>query len=123
MFYINPLFKRVNEFLTFSLFYFYFFCYNENRKGYLAMEKVDFSQCRFIKEEMWFYTYADFCQHHKSLKRLFNTLDSNGKLFYMWYVYANINMGEMYKNRIWDYLNNDDVQYEISLMQLGKKSK
>jgi DNA integrity scanning protein DisA with diadenylate cyclase activity len=85
------------------------------------MEKVDFSKCRFIKERMWFYTFQDFCDNRKIIKRYFNELDRDGKLFYMWYVYANVNIDEMRKNRIWDYLNSDEVQYEMLLVHNTKK--
>lgn len=85
------------------------------------MEKVDFSKCRFIKERMWFYTFQDFCDNRKIIKRYFNELDKDGKLFYMWYVYANINIDEMRKNRIWDYLNSDEVQYELLLVHNARK--
>ena len=30
-------------------------------------------------------------------------------IFYMWYVYANVNMNLMFKNAIWDYLNSYDI--------------
>lgn len=85
------------------------------------MEKVDFSKCRFIKERMWFYTFKDFCDNRKIIKRYFNELDRDGKLFYMWYVYANVNIDEMRKNRIWDYLNSDEVQYEMLLVHNARK--
>lgn len=79
-------------------------------------ENVDFSKCQFIKEYMWFYTYKDFCNNRKIIKKYFNEMDKNGKLFYMWYVYANINMDEIQKNKIWDYLNSDAIEYEMILM-------
>lgn len=70
--------------------------------------KVDFSQCRFIKEEMWYFTFNDFCQNREALKKLFKEMDKDGKLFYMYYVYANVNMQMKFKHAIWDYLNDYD---------------
>lgn len=84
-------------------------------------EKIDFSQCRFIKEQMWFYTYNDFCNNRKIIKQKFKQLSQDGKLFYMWYVYANVNMNEVAKNKIWDYLNYDESEYEMLLVSNRKK--
>lgn len=70
------------------------------------MEDIDFEQCKFINEKMRFLTYVDFVGNRKLLKEMFqNELDDNGKLFYMWYIYANIHMNETFKNYCWDYLN------------------
>ena len=70
------------------------------------MEKeIDFSECEFIDEEMKIYTYYDFCDNRKVIKRLFNELTRNGKKFYMWYIYSNTHMKLNFKNAIWDYLN------------------
>ena len=79
-------------------------------------ENVDFSKCRFIKENMWFFTFDDFKRNRKIIKEHFKSLDKDAKLFYMWYVYANINISEIKKNKIWDYLNFDDPQYELLLI-------
>ena len=80
------------------------------------MEKVDFINCEFINEEMRYLTYTDFCQHCAIIKFLYNNLDRGGKRFYKWYVYANIHMGEYYKNLIWNYLNNIDPEYYDNLI-------
>lgn len=85
------------------------------------MEKnVDFSVCEFIDENMWFFTYNDFCDHAKLIKNLFQKLERNGKKFYMWYVYSNIHMSETYKNAIWDYLNQEPAEYYIRLIELKR---
>ena len=68
-------------------------------------EEFDFSICEFIKENMWFFTYYDFCDNSKGIKRMFSDLDKHQKQFYKWYVYSNIHMDLHYKNAIWDYLN------------------
>lgn len=65
----------------------------------------DFSICEFINEMMWFFTYYDFCDSNKQIKRMFKNLGKHEKQFYKWYVYANIHMDLHYKNVIWDYLN------------------
>ena len=69
---------------------------------------VDLSVCKFIKEEMWYYTYYDFCNSRKLIKSLYKIFSDNEKLLYKWYVYANIHMDMAYKNAIWDYLNDFD---------------
>lgn len=69
---------------------------------------VDLSVCKFIKEEMWYYTYYDFCNSRKLIKSLYKKFSDNEKLLYKWYVYANIHMDMVYKNAIWDYLNDFD---------------
>lgn len=78
---------------------------------------IDFSQCEFISENMWFITYDEFCHNRRAIRRMFDSLDKNGKLFYMWYVYANVHMREYHKNAIWDYLNYYDPD-GIKLMDL-----
>ena len=79
-------------------------------------DKTDFSICDFIEERMWFFTSYDFCDHRKHTKQLFNALTRQEKAFYKWYVYANIHMNEIFKNKIWDYLNNYD-EYGKELMR------
>ena len=81
---------------------------------------IDFSECEFIDQAMKYYTYFDFCRDCKSIKRLFNVLTNQGKRFYLWYVYANIHMGETHKNAIWDYLNDDSPEVYINLMRLQR---
>lgn len=86
------------------------------------MEEVDFSKCAFIKEYMQYYTYADFCKYCKVIKSYYESLDKNAKIFYKWYVYANIHMNETYKNAIWCYLNSNDPMTYADLLQLNRKS-
>ena len=76
-------------------------------------EPFDFSECRFIKETLRFYTYKDFCANRFTIKRMYKTLSQDGKLFYKWYVYANVHMDELKKNYIWDYLNDYDDGSEL----------
>lgn len=87
------------------------------------MKKVDFSQCEFISQNMWFYTYEDFCDNCFIIKRMFLNLDKNGRKFYMWYVYSNINMDEKHKNRIWDFLNINDQQSYLKLLEIKRRNK
>lgn len=85
-------------------------------------KKVDFSVCEFINENMWFFTYNDFCENRFAIKKLFNELDRNGKIFYMWYVYSNVRINEQLKNAIWDYLNEYDLQ-GFELLRLWRINK
>lgn len=73
-------------------------------------EFIDFSECRFIKEEMQFITYVDFCRNRRAIKNMYKYLSRDAKQFYKWYVYANIHMTEFFKGKIWDYLNDYDEQ-------------
>lgn len=66
---------------------------------------VDFSECEFISNTMKFYTYKDFRRNCFIIKSKFKNLSRNGKLFYMWYLYANTHMAYNSKSKIWDYLN------------------
>ena len=75
-------------------------------------DNIDFSICEFIEERMWFFTYYDFCDNRIQIKRLFDNLTRQEKMFYKWYIYANIHMNEIFKNKIWDYLNEDDLYGE-----------
>ena len=45
-------------------------------------DKTDFSICDFIEERMWFFTYYDFCDNRKQIKRLFDDLTRQEKAFY-----------------------------------------
>lgn len=84
---------------------------------------TDFSDCKFISENMTFYTYYDFCDECKGIKRLYNSLNHNAKLFYKWYVYANTRMDRYYKDAIWDYINDDDPRCYERLIDLKKQYK
>ena len=80
-------------------------------------DQFDFSECAFINSEMKFYSYQDFIQNRRGIKRLFKQLSRNGRIFYMWYIYSNTHISIGQKNKIWDWLNqfiNDDelLKYE-----------
>lgn len=83
------------------------------------MTDKDFYPCCFIRDELCYITYDDFCQNRKILRYFFERLGNNAKIFYKWYVYANIHMNETHKNAIWDYLNGYD-EYGIELIRLGR---
>lgn len=75
------------------------------------MKDVDFSVCPFIKDELCFLTYNDFCRNAKILKLFYEAMEDDAKIFYKWYVYSNIHMDEYFKNLIWEYLNGGEEQY------------
>lgn len=79
------------------------------------MTEADYKECRFIDSEMRFTTYESFLEDARAIKRLYKAL--NHKLFYQWYVYANIHISLNRKNLMWSYLN-DDISYE-TLVRLG----
>ena len=75
------------------------------------MEDIDFKQCEFIRQDMSYINYFDFCDNCFSIKNMYQNLDKYSKRFYKWYVYSNIHMQETYKNAIWNYLNSDEPEY------------
>ena len=81
------------------------------------MKDVDFSICPFIRDELSFITYFDFCKNSKILKAYYEALDINAKRFYKWFVYSNIHMTEYFKDLIWEYLNNNDPECYINLIE------
>ena len=87
------------------------------------MTDVDFSCCPFIKEELCFLTYTDFCHNAKILKLIYEGLEKNAKIFYKFYVYANIHMNEYFKDSIWNYLNSEDEMAYINLIDNIRKYK
>ena len=80
------------------------------------MTEKDYMECRFIDIEMRFYTFEDFLRDAKAIKRLYKQL--NHKIFYQWYIYANIHISRKRKNMMWAFLN-DDLTYE-QLVNLTK---
>lgn len=81
------------------------------------MTESDYKECRYIDIEMRFTTYDSFLEDARAIKRLYKQL--NHKIFYKWYVYANIHISLDRKNKMWCYLN-DDLTYE-QLVKLTKK--
>ena len=73
----------------------------------------DFSECEFIENQLKFYTYIDFLDHRFIIKKKFNNLTKNGRIFYKYYVYANTHINLNQKNKIWDYLNGYDDGREL----------
>lgn len=83
------------------------------------MSEEDFKECPFIYEELRFYLYDDFIANCEILRHLYNNyLGVKGKIFYKWYVYANIDLTLNQKNVVWDYLNG--YCDKIELLKLRK---
>ncbi|MBR5227555.1 MAG: hypothetical protein IKV94_02850 [Clostridia bacterium] len=87
------------------------------------MKDVDFSCCPFIRNELCFLTYNDFCHNAKIIKFFFEGLDYDAKIFYKWYLYSNIHMTERFKDKIWEFLNNPEPEYYIELITAQRKYK
>lgn len=85
------------------------------------MTDVDFSVCPFIKNELCFLTYFEFCKNAKILKLFYQAMEEDAKVFYKWYVYANIHMTEYFKDLIWEYLNNNDPDCYVNLIDNLRK--
>ena len=80
------------------------------------MDDVDFTECRFIRDELRFLFFKDFCHDCYIIKRLYKNLSDNGKIFYKYYVYSNINISIGQKNAIWEFLNGDGDDSYLYLM-------
>ena len=80
------------------------------------MTDYDFKEVEFINKNMRYITYNDFVKKHDKIKKGFNEMTRYGKLFFKWYVYANIHMNEYLKNIIWEYLNSDEPQAYVNLI-------
>lgn len=87
------------------------------------MKDVDFTVCPFIRDELCFLTYNDFCHNARILKAFYQAMEDDAKIFYKWYVYANIHMDESYKNYIWEYLNSNELESYINLIDHLRKYK
>ena len=87
------------------------------------MKDIDFTICPFIRNELCYLTYFDFCKNAKILKAYYEVLGDDAKRFYKFYVYANIHMTEFFKDKIWDYLNNPDEEYYNILIDSLNKYK
>lgn len=73
------------------------------------MTEEEYKECAWIDTNMKFYTYKDFRKSAFYLRRMYDKLPH--KLFYRWYVYANIHLTLSQKNIVWSFLNHD-VEYD-----------
>lgn len=87
------------------------------------MSDVDFQECKVINECLCYLTFDEFCKYRKLIAKSFNDLSDNGKLFYKFYIYANIHMELNYKDMIWSYVNSPTVENESDLLKLNLKYK
>ena len=74
------------------------------------MTEEEYKECRYIDNNLKFYTYRDFKRDAFYLRVLYDKLPH--KIFYKWYVYANIHLTMKQKNIAWAFLNHD-VGYEV----------
>ena len=74
------------------------------------MTEEEYKECRYIDNNLKFYTYRDFKRDAFYLRVLYNKLPH--KIFYKWYIYANIHLTMKQKNIAWAFLNHD-VGYEV----------
>ena len=69
------------------------------------MTEEEYKECRYIDNNLKFYTYRDFKRDAFYLRALYDKLEH--KLFYKWYVYANIHLTPKQKDIAWSFLNRD----------------
>ena len=74
------------------------------------MTEEEYKECRYIDNDLKFCTYRDFKKDAFYLRALYDKLPH--KIFYKWYVYANIHLTIKQKNIAWAFLNHD-VGYEV----------
>ena len=87
------------------------------------MKDIDFSVCPFIRNELCFLTYNDFVHNARILKLFYEGMEDDAKIFYKWYVYANIHMTEFFKDLIWTYLNSNEPEDYDNLIDNLRKYK
>lgn len=85
------------------------------------MNEYDMRSCRYIKENLRFVFYREFYRDRYLIRRLYNQLDKDAKIFYKWFIYANIHTTIGEKNAIWEFLNDIGEQYDIRVKDLMKK--
>ena len=69
------------------------------------MTEEEYKECRYIDNDLKFYTYRDFKRNAFYLRALYDNLKH--KLFYRWYIYANIHLSIKQKDIAWSFLNHD----------------
>ena len=85
------------------------------------MNDNDFKECAFISSEMKFYTYDEFCSNCYAIRRLYEKeLTKYGKIFYKWFVYANVHISMGQKNKIWDFINQYTTKEELEKLNRRK---
>lgn len=69
------------------------------------MTEEEYKECRYIDNNLKFYTYKEFKKDAFFLRKLYDKLPH--KIFYKWYIYSNIHLTEKQKNIAWAFLNHD----------------
>ena len=87
------------------------------------MQESDFKECKYIDTFLKFYTLEDFYKHRILIRSRYKALSTYAKMFYKWYVYANINMDQTQKNVVWEYLNNDTMPGIVLYQHTKQKRK
>lgn len=74
------------------------------------MSEKEYKECRYIDDQMKFYNFSDFKEDAYCLRTLYDRLKN--KLFYKWYIYANVHLSLKQKDIIWSFLNHD-IDYSV----------
>ena len=69
------------------------------------MTEEEYKECRYIDNNLKFYTYRDFKRDAFYLRVLYDKLEH--KIFYKWYIYSNIHLTLKQKDIAWSFLNHD----------------
>jgi len=75
--------------------------------------KIDWENLNFLDYDLRFYTYDEFCKRCKRIKFKYSKLNTNQKIFYHFYIYANQHMLLLYKDRIQDYLEDECTEEDL----------
>lgn len=75
--------------------------------GNMSKEEYEqwYKSCKFIRQELQFYSWEDFITQAESFKILYASTTPLIKQLYKWYVMANPNVSFKRKCGIWDYIN------------------
>ena len=79
------------------------------------MTDQEYFDCKFITEDIAFYTIVDFYEKSRYLKAKINKMDSNQIYLYKWYLYANTHVNVKTKDLMWEYLTCRDFFEEASM--------
>lgn len=81
------------------------------------MREEEYKECRYVESEMRFYTVEDFMEKREYIKRMYSILIH--KVFYKWYLYSHIGIGNKIKDRMWEWLNGD-IELEVLEQEIDK---
>lgn len=77
----------------------------------------------FIDPRLSFRGMDDFWKRKYDIKECFKALDINQQYLYQWYLYSRPFIDDTTKNYIWDFLQDDMLDYEFAMVYCEYKKK